>query len=107
MSENDRKLGWLVLTCVAGLCAMPGCLGTRELLVSLPPQCLDACRSVSCECRGKVYVFLVNGFDPLGWQRMADVRATLIQAGFPRVYDGQFYHAVWFGDEMRRIHVEE
>jgi hypothetical protein len=54
-----------------------------------------------------VYVFLVNGFDPLGWGGAADARTALIRAGFRKVYDGQFYHAGWFADEMRRLHAEE
>jgi hypothetical protein len=73
----------------------------------LPTECAAACESVPCACRGKVYVFLVNGFDPFDFGRLGDVRRTLVRAGFSKVYDGQFYHAGWFADEMRRLHADE
>src|SRR5262249_19089981 len=106
MSAERRRQGWVILAIAAGLGGAPGCLSSQSALAPLPPKCVEACETVPCACRGKVYVFLLNGFDPLGLEA-AQVRTALVRAGFPRVYDGQFYHTVWFGDEMRRIHAEE
>jgi hypothetical protein len=90
-----------------GLGGAPGCLWSNHTLVPLSAHCLEACESVPEPCRSKVYVFLLSGFDPLGFDGIASVRATLARAGFRKVYDGQFFHSGWFAEEMRRIHAEE
>jgi hypothetical protein len=105
MRANRRKLGsWLLLTTLA---ASPGCLTLSPQALELPPECVQACHSLPCCCRGRVFVFLIDGFDPLDGCGVARVRQSLIDLGFIKVYDGHFYHAGWFADEMRRLHAEE
>ncbi len=103
--RRGRVFGALVLA--VGLAAAPGCLTLNSNLSPLPPECVEACEAVPGCCRGKVYVFLVNGLDPLDLGHVAEVRAALIRAGFTKVYDGQLYHAGWFAGEMRRLRSEE
>jgi hypothetical protein len=108
MSGKLHKPGWSYAAVILmTLTGAPGCLMSRDALHSLPPACQEACASVPCACRSKVYVFLINGFDPLGLQGGGEVRATLVRAGFTKVYDGQFYHGDWFAGEMRRLHAEQ
>jgi hypothetical protein len=100
-----RIFGSLVLA--AGLCAGPGCLCLNPKPIDLPPECTSACGHVPCACRGKVYVFLLSGFDLFDTDRVADFRAALIRAGFTKVYNGQFYHDTYFASEMHRVALQE
>lgn len=105
MRVKRRNLGsWLLL---ASLVASPGCLTLAPQMLDLPPECVQACHSLPCCSRGRVFVFLIDGFDPLDCCGVTRVRRSLIDLGFIKVYDGHFYHAAWFADEMRRLHAEE
>jgi hypothetical protein len=73
----------------------------------LPADYLEACQAVPPACRGKVYVFLIDGFDPFGFCHVADFRKGLLNAGFTKVYNGHCFHTRWFADEMRTLHAEE
>ena len=107
MRDGLRKRGraWAAVGALA-LAANAGCLTCSSAYVPLPPQCVERCEAVDGSCRGKVYVFLLSGFDPLDLDDVARVRGTLIRQGFIKVYDGQFYHAVTFAKEMRTIRTE-
>ncbi|HEX4592401.1 MAG TPA: hypothetical protein VH120_20895 [Gemmataceae bacterium] len=91
----------------AALAAGPGCLSLDRKPIALSPDCAAACGEVPCACRGKTYAFLVSGFDPLDLDHVGDVRRALIQAGFTKIYNGQFYHDSFFAREMQRIRREE
>jgi hypothetical protein len=108
MTRNRQRRRWLLgaFALAAGMLGSSGCL-TLSHTCALPPGCAETCQAVPCACRGKVYVFLVDGFDPLDFSRVAEVRSSLIRAGFTKVYNGQFYHSGWFADELRRLHTEE
>jgi pimeloyl-ACP methyl ester carboxylesterase len=100
-----QALGTLLLT--AASIGGPGCMAINPKPIPLAPECTAACADVPCQCRGKVYVFLMSGFDPLDLDRVGDFRAALIRAGFTKVYNGQFYHDVYFAKEMHRLATEE
>jgi hypothetical protein len=90
-----------------GLVAASGCVSFHGKAIPLPAECTAACGDVPCPCRGKVYVFLLSGFDPLDLDRVADVKAALVGAGFAKVYDGQFYDESFFRGEIRRLAKDE
>jgi hypothetical protein len=92
---------------LAAVVAGPGCLSLGHKPIALAPECAAACDDVPCACRGKVYVFLLSGFDPLDLDHVSDFRAALIRAGFTKVYNGQFYHDRFFAKEMRRLSTEQ
>jgi pimeloyl-ACP methyl ester carboxylesterase len=100
-----QALGTLALA--AASIAGPGCMAINPKPIALAPECMAACGDVPCACRGKVYVFLLSGFDPLDLDRVGDFRAALVRAGFTKVYNGQFYHDRYFAQEMRRLAAEE
>lgn len=91
----------------AALIAGPGCMALDPKPIPLPPECTAQCGDVPCACRGKVYVFLMSGFDPLDLDRVKDFRTALIHAGFIRIYSGQGYHDTYFASEMHRLALEE
>src|SRR5262249_53626213 len=68
---------------------------------------IEHCRSLPKSTRNHVYIFLMNGVDPLGFSNLSGVRDYLLQLGFIKTYYGQCYHKVWFADEIRGIHQED
>jgi pimeloyl-ACP methyl ester carboxylesterase len=106
MKSGPRQvLAPLVLAAVA--IGGPGCMALNPKSIPLAPECTATCADVPCQCRGKVYVFLMSGFDPLDLDRVGDFRTALIRSGFTKVYNGQFYHDRFFAQEMHRLATEE
>jgi pimeloyl-ACP methyl ester carboxylesterase len=102
---TQRIAGALVI--FAAIVAGPGCMSLGHKPIALSSDCLSACNDVPCSCRGHVYVFLLSGFDPLDLDRVGDVRAALVRAGYTKIYNGQFYHEGFFASEMLRLSHEE
>jgi pimeloyl-ACP methyl ester carboxylesterase len=105
MSGLRHALGTFVLAALTF--SGPGCMALNPKPIPLAPECTAACGDVPCQCRGKVYVFLISGFDPFDLDRVGDFRAALIRSGFAKVYNGQFYHDRFFAQEMQRLTAEE
>jgi hypothetical protein len=105
MNGPRQILGALILA--GASIGGPGCMALDPKPIPLAPECTAACTDVPCQCRGKVYVFLISGFDPLDIDRVGDFRKALVRSGFTKVYDGQFYHDRFFAQEMRRLASEE
>jgi hypothetical protein len=99
-----RFFGTLVLTALVG---GPGCMGLYPKRIPIDPACEAQCCDLPCACRGKVYIFLMSGLDPLDLDHVRDCRETLIRAGFTKVYNGQCYHDSYFAKEMHRIALAE
>jgi hypothetical protein len=53
--------------------------------------------------RGSVYVFLINGADPLELGNLSGVRDYLNCLGFGKIYYGQMHHTSWYREEMHWI----
>jgi hypothetical protein len=104
MTTRRRRFGVLL---VAALAAGPGCMCLNPKAIPLPAECTADCAEVPCACRGKVYVFLMTGFDPFNSDRVDDLRVALNQAGFAKVYSGQGFHDTWFAGEMHRLAVAD
>lgn len=88
---------------LAALVAGPGCMCLNPKRIDLAPECTTDCAEIPCACRGKVYVFLMTGFDFFDSDRITDFRNALIQAGFTKVYAGQGFHDTFFAAEMNRL----
>ena len=65
------------------------------------------CRSFPACCRDHVYIFLVNGLDPINFGRLLGLRDYVRKLGFRQTYYGQMFHAAYFKKEIRRIHQED
>jgi hypothetical protein len=104
MSRHRQSLRGLGL---AVLIASSGCMALNPHPIPLAPECTTDCAEIPCSCRGKVYVFLMSGFDLFDMDRVNDFRTALIHAGFTKVYNGQFYHDTYFASEIHRLALEE
>jgi hypothetical protein len=66
-----------------------------------------ACQTIpSCQ-RERVYVFFVNGLDPLHRGKLDQTREYVERLGFARTYLGEMYDCRDFENEIRRIHREQ
>lgn len=88
---------------VVTLLAGSGCVCCRPEASRLAYEAGPDTPLPACE-RQKVYAFLVNGLTPTGMSGLVD---QLNAQGFPKVAYGQLCHAVWMGQEMRRIHTDD
>jgi hypothetical protein len=101
----QRLLGqWLLAAAIA---STAGCLGFCHPLPKPEPGTVETCQSVPERCRSHVYVFLLNGADPLNKDNLSGLHDYLISLGFCKTYFGQCYHASWFNNEIRRIREED
>jgi hypothetical protein len=67
---------------------------------SLPvPNCNGACRS----CKDHVYIFCVNGWNPLCLGNFNGLCSYLKKQGFEKTYFGQLYTSSWFANKIREI----
>src|SRR5438105_880981 len=87
--------------------ALQGCLCCRQPCPTVTPACQEKCDASPRPCRGNVYVFLVNGFDPFDVAKLGNARTALNGLGFTKVYSGQFYHAGGFADEIKTLAAAE
>jgi hypothetical protein len=81
---------------------MPGTY--RKSTPALLGEVAAACQAIpSCQ-RERVYVFFVNGLDPLHRGKLDQTREYVERLGFARTYLGEMYDYRDFEDEIRRIH---
>jgi hypothetical protein len=95
---------WLL---AASLAASAGCLSFVHP-AGCPEQAVrEECTTLPKCCRDHVYVFFLNGFDPLSCGNLKGVRHYLYEMGFTKTYYGQLYHLLWFKHEICRIRAED
>jgi hypothetical protein len=83
-----------------------GCVSCLNPIPDLPPEATEPCLALPQPCRSQVYVFLIDGFDPLHCGNLPGVRGCLTGLGFIKTYHGYCYHKGYFLKEMLRIHAE-
>jgi hypothetical protein len=93
---------WVLAATAAALVAGVGCVncrhkGYQEALC--PP---DACE-LPPPVRNQVFLFMMNGNDPLQCADLMMLRDRLCQAGYPMVYYAQRADKDWYYREMRRV----
>lgn len=82
-----------------------GCCAHQRM--PLEAAAVEPCRSMPGDCRNKVYVVLLHGFDPSDSSALSPLRESLNNLGFNRTFHGHWYHVGDFADEIiRRRDVE-
>lgn len=79
--------------------ALPSCLTVRHSL----PENRKSCDQIETEPdpgQAGVYIFFVNGHDPLGCANLRGVRDYLASLGFVRSYYGEIDHDIWLAEEL-------
>ena len=95
----------LTLACL--LIGTGGCLSCLNP-VHLPDEAfVQPCHELPKYCRDHVYIFFLNGLDPVNYGNLTGIREYVDTLGFHKTYYGQIYHVSYFADEIRKIHQEE
>jgi hypothetical protein len=105
MRNYRRLLGQGVLA--AGLLGSAGCLSCLHTIDKPQPATVESCKGVPLPCRRHVYVFLLNGADPLNKDNLSGVRDYLIELGFHKTWFGHPHHVLWFRNEICRVRKED
>jgi hypothetical protein len=97
-----RQGGWIGF---AGLLLLvgPGCHSLFHTALAPPEQAVLPLPAQ----QEHVYVFFINGFDPLQYADLLGVRDQVRQLGYLNSYYGQLYHSNYFAREMRRVFRED
>lgn len=90
-----------------GLGGAGGCLHCAHPVEKPAKPVAEQCGEVPASCRKQVYVFFLNGLDPLGFANLSGVHDYVRCLGFPKTYYGQCYHSWYFESEIRRLHKED
>ena len=93
-----RLRTWLPLLCISGLLAagpahgasIPG--GLLHPVPGPPPCLLAACQALPDCARDHVYIYLINGLDPLELLNFRGVQDYIQALGFCHAYYGQMWH---------------
>jgi hypothetical protein len=95
---------WILAGLLAGAGGCASCLNP----VHPPDEALiQPCHELPRYCRDHVYIFFLNGFDPVNYGNLTGIREYVDTLGFHKTYYGQLYHVSYFADEIRKIHQEE
>lgn len=96
---------WFRLLAAASLATLSGCLGYYvHPLAPPPPERAQPCLGLPKCCRDHVYVFFLNGLDPLNKDNLTGLRDYVNRLGFNQTYYCQLVHRWWAEREIRRIH---
>jgi hypothetical protein len=108
MRQPRTWSGWFIHLLVAvSVAGAGGCLGFCHPVQPLPQDGEPLCKSLPRCCREHVYVFLINGLDPVNYGNLTGLRDYIQGLGITRVYYGQAFHAWSFEKEICRIHRED
>jgi hypothetical protein len=95
------------LTLAGLLAGVGGCCSCFNPVDPPAEPVIQTCHELPKYCRDHVYVFFMNGFDPVNYGNLTGIREYVDTLGFHKTYYGQLYHVGYFADEMKQIHKEE
>jgi hypothetical protein len=91
----------------AALAGSSGCLSFLNPVDPPPPPVAQTCRSLPRSARDHVYIFFINGLDPVDLGNLTGLRDYVQALGFCRTYYYQCYHGSQIRKEMCRVHAED
>jgi len=86
-----------------GLAASSGCLSCLNPVAGPRADCIELCHTLPRPERNHVYIFFMNGLDPVNCCNLTGVRDSVQKLGFIKTYYGQSCHYYWFASEIRRL----
>ncbi len=92
---------WLLAVTMS---SAPGCLSCCHPVAGPAPELKGPCQALSDDCRQSVYVFFIDGLDPLSCANLKGVYKYVTDLGFTHAYLGEVYDALSFTHEICRIH---
>ena len=84
-----------------------GCLSFCHPVDPLPPEEVRDTFELPTGCKNRVYVFLLDGVDPLDIANMAGLQEYLHSLGYIKTYYGLPFHAFYYAKEIAAIHKRE
>lgn len=103
MTWVRMRQGLLTSVLVSGLAANLGCMSWLHPICPPRPEIMEVCRCHPKCSRDHVYVFLINGCDPLDCANLAGLRDYVTALGFCKTYHGQLCHGRTCVREICRI----
>ncbi len=98
---------WLAAAIAGTLAAASGCASCLHPVAAPPPDAAAQCAALPQACRNHVYIFLIDGPDPIDLANLGGVRDALISLGYIKTYCGECWHTGYFQEEIRRLHHED
>ncbi len=91
----------------AAFALQPGCMSLLNPVDPPAVEVKESCCHLPKYERDRVYVFFLNGLDPVNYGNLTGIRDYVQDLGFHKTYYGQLYHASYFANEIRTIHKQE
>lgn len=108
MFERHHRLGvvasWLL---ASGLTLEVGCLSCCHPIDSPPSDVVECCQVVPRLGKCHVYVFMMNGLDPVNCANLTGLRDYIQALGFTKTYYGQLFHYYFYKSEICKIHQDD
>jgi pimeloyl-ACP methyl ester carboxylesterase len=105
MARHVRR--WSLMPSLLVAISPVACLNFLNPVPRAPTEMIELSEQLPKESRLGVYVFLINGNDPLGCANLYGIRDYLNRLGFVKSYYGELYHKWWLEDEIRELHKEK
>ena len=99
------RLGSCGLALLLGM--QVGCLRFCHPVDPLPAEEVRDTFELPVGCKNRVYVFLLDGVDPLDTANMAGLQDYLHSLGYLKTYYGQPFHAFYYAKEIAAIRKRE
>ena len=89
--RQHRPWLWRMAPCLlaAALTGLPGCMGFLHPIDLGQVHEEESCKTLPKCLRDHVYVFLVNGLDPVNYGNLTGLRDYLQSMGLNKIYYGQ------------------
>lgn len=107
MGRNGIRSRWLAGALAATLAGSSGCLNCLHPVAPLSQDVVAQAQALPTICRNRVYVFLINGNDPVHAANLDGVRQALIDAGYPKIYCAEYIFSDYCKKEILRLHRED
>ncbi len=105
-SQGRDRFGARLLLLLT-LAPASGCMSCFNPVAPPPPEWVATCCGLPRMERNHVYIFFMNGHDPLNGCNLTGVRDCIQKLGFIKTYYGEPRHFYWFVSEIRRLSAED